>query len=456
MKTGHAPSGPSDLELAQWALDCARAKGASAVEVLTLTAEALNAGVRLGEVEKLKSSRERRVGLRVFVGKSSACASTAELSQDGLERFIEDTIALARVTAADPWSGLPAPELHPREIPELKLEDAKHGVIGAERALEMARRAEQAAVTSHPSITNSEGAEFSSGWHRLTLVNSQGFCAAYNATSYSLVVIPIAQASGSMQRDYWYSAARHYERLKPPEEVGAIAGQRARRRLGARKVRTCKVPVIFDSETASSLLGNVAAAVCGHALYTGASFLKDKLGARIAAPTVSLIDDPTLVGALGSKPFDGEGAASHPKSLITQGYLKSYLLDSYSARKLGLTSTGNASRTIGGPPSAAPTNLYLEPGPHSPQEIIGSVKRGLLVTELIGFGVNLVTGDYSRGAVGFWIEDGELAYPVEEITIAGNLAQMMRDIEMIGNDLEWRSSVASPTVKIAEMTVAGA
>ncbi len=456
MKSGQAPTSHTDLELAQWALERARARGASAAEVLTLTAEALSAGVRLGEVEKLKSSRERRIGLRVFTGSSSACASTAELSPDGLERFIEETIALARVTARDPWSGLPAPELHPREVPELNLEDTTHRVIGAEGALDMARRAEQAALSSDPSITNSEGAEFSSGWHRLTFVNSQGFSAAYNATSYSLVVTPIAQAGGSMQRDYWYSAARRYELLKAPEEVGLIAGRRARRRLGARKIPTRRAPIIFDSETAGSLLGAVAAAACGHALYTGASFLKDRLGTRIAAPSVDLIDDPTIVGALGSKPFDGEGTASRRKTLIAQGELKSYLLDSYSARKLGLASTGNASRGIGGPPSAAPTNLYLEPGPQSPEEIIRSVKSGLLVTEMIGFGINLVTGDYSRGAAGFWIEDGELAYPVEEITIAGNLAQMMRDVEMIGNDLEWRSSVASPTIKIAEMTIAGA
>jgi PmbA protein len=384
-----------------------------------------------------------------------APASTAELSADGLERFIEETIALARVAAHDPWSGLPEPELHPREILDLKLEDAVHGVLAAESALDLARRAERAALSADPSITNSEGAEFRSAWHRLTFVNSQGFAAGYNATAYSLVVTPIAQANGTMQRDYWYTAARRYNLLREPDEVGLIAGQRARRRLGARKIRTLKAPVVFDPETAASLISAIAAAACGHALYSGASFLKDKLGAPVAAPAVEIIDDPTIIGALGSKPFDGEGAASCRKSLIAQGELKSYLLDSYSGRKLGLPSTGNAARSLGGSPSAAPTNLYLLPGPHSPEAIIRSVKRGLLVTELIGFGVNLVTGDYSRGAAGFWIEDGEIAYPVEEITIAGNLTQMMRDIEMIGNDLEWRSSIASPTIKIAQMTIAG-
>jgi PmbA protein len=448
--------GDSDLSLAQWALERARARGATAVEVLTSTAEALSAGVRLGEVEKLKSSRERRIGLRVFVERSSACASTAELSRDGLDRFIEETIALARVTARDPWSGLPPAQLHPREIPQLNLADSEHGVVGAERALDMARRAERAALSSNPAITNSEGAEFHSGWHRLTFLNSQGFGASYEATSYSLVATPIAQANGSMQRDYWYTAARRYDQLQEPEEVGLIAGQRARRRLGARKIRTTKAPVVFDPEMGAGLISAVAAAACGHALYAGASFLKDKLGTQIAAPQVELIDDPTIVGGLGSRPFDGEGAAAYRKALITNGELKTYLLDSYSARKLGLASTGNAARGIGGPPSAAPTNLYLAPGYESPEQIIRSVEKGLLVTELIGFGINLVTGDYSRGAAGFWIEGGEIAYPVEEITIAGNLSQMMRDIVMIGNDLHWRSWVAAPSIKIAEMTIAGA
>ncbi len=444
-----------DIALAQWGLERACDYGATAAEVLILSAEAINAGVRLGQVEKLKNSRERRFGLRVFVGQSSACASTSELEASGLKRFIEETVALARITARDPWAGLPSPELHPRAIPDLNLNDFACGLIAPEKALELARRAEKAALSFHPAITNSEGAEFNSSRHLVVFANSQGFTGAYQGTSYSLVVVPIARSDSSMQRDYWYTASRHFDGLDDPEQVGLTAAKRALRRLGARKIATTKVPVIFEPEIAAGLLRTLANAACGDALHTRASFLVDKLGEEIAAPTVTVVDDPLMPAALGSKPFDGEGVACKRKVVIERGRLVSYLLDSYSARKLGLVTTGNAARGVGSPPSPAPTNLYLEPGNYSPEQIVRSVKKGLLVTELIGFGVNLVTGDYSRGAAGFWIEEGEIAFPVEEITIAGNLKRMLLDIEMVGNDLQWRSSVASPTIKIAEMTVAG-
>jgi PmbA protein len=243
--------------------------------------------------------------------------------------------------------------------------------------------------------------------------------------------------------------------LDPPDTIGREAGRRTVRRLGARKVSTCRVPIVFDSEMAGSFLGNLCSAVNGYAIYKGASYLIGRLGEQIAAASVTIMDDGRITGGLGSKPFDGEGLPTRKTVVVERGVLKSYLLDTYAARKLKLSSTGNASRSVGEAPSAGATNFYLVPGAVSPEQIIGSVKRGLYVTELIGFGINMVTGDYSRGAVGFWIENGELAYPVEEITIAGNLKDMFLGVEMIGNDLVFRGRVASPTVKINEMTVAG-
>jgi len=446
-----------DSALAQWTLDEARKHGATAAEVLCVSAESLAAGVRLGEVEKLKSSRERRLGLRVFTGQSSATASTAEMERDELAAFVANTVELARLTAADPWSGLPDPSLHPQHLPELELADRTHGIVTADEALKLARIAEKAALSSDPRMRNSEGAEFSSGIYEVLFANSQGFAGEYSGTSFNLGVAPIAQGDdGSMQQGYWYTANRRYDRLEEPESVGITSAKRALRRLGARKIKTVRAPVVFEPEMAATLIRSLVGAASGPSLYRGASFLLGKLGEQIGAAGVTIHDDGTMVGGLGSKPFDGEGLATNRKTIVDRGLLATYLLDSYSARKLKLAPTpGNAARSVGEAPSVSPTNLYLEAGRYTPEEIIGSVKHGLCVTELIGFGVNAVTGDYSRGAGGLLIENGELTHPVQEITIAGNLKDMFFAIEMVGNDLRWRSSVVSPTIKIAEMMIAG-
>jgi PmbA protein len=445
-----------DLELAAWALDEAKRKGATAAEVLCVTAESLAAGVRLGQVEKLKSSRERRLGLRVFSGNSSATSSTAELERDSLADFIANTVELARLSAADPWAGLPDPSLHPKSLPELSLADPDSGIVNADRALELARTGENAALKFDPRMKNSEGAEFSSGRYQVLFANSQGFSGEYSGTSYSLVVAPIAQDGESMQQGFWYTSNRRFGKLEDAESVGTTAARRALRRLGARKIKTTRAPIVFDPDMAAGLIRSVIGAASGPSLYKGASFLIGQLGNKIAADGVTIVDDPLIPGGLGSKPFDGEGLPTSRKSVIEKGVLATYLLDCYSARKLGLAPTGNASRSVGDAPTVSTSNLYLEPGSHTPQEIIRSVKHGLYLTETIGFGVNMVTGDYSRGAGGLWIEDGELAYPVQEITIAGNLKDMIAGIEMIGNDLNWRSSTVAPTIKINEMTIAGA
>ncbi len=443
------------LDLAQWALSEAARNGATAAEILIVSAESLAAGVRLGEVEKLKSSRERRLGLRIFTGQSSATASTADFERASVGSFVASTVALARLTASDPWSGLPDPALHPRELVELELSDPAHRIIEADKALAMARAAEAAALKLDTRIKNAEGAEFDSGCYSVLFANSQGFSGEYAGTSYSLSVVPIAQNGGLMQRDYWYTANRRYDKLEEPESVGLTAARRALRRLGARKIKTTRAPVVFDPDLAGGLIRSMASAASGPALYRGASFLIGKLGTQVASPNVTIVDAGTIVGGLGSKPFDGEGLKTSRKAIVENGMLATYLLDTYSARKLKLAATGNAARSVGEAPSVSPANLYLQPGPYSPAEIIRSVKQGLYVTELIGFGINMVTGDYSRGAMGMWIENGELTYPVQEITIAGNLKDMFQSIEMIGNDLHWRSSTASPTIKISEMMIAG-
>jgi len=448
--------GQLDPALAQWALDEARRHGASAAEVPLASAESIAAGVRLGEVEKLKSSRERRLGMRVFVDHASATASTAEMERDSLDGFIQNTVAMARLTAPDPFSGLPEPKRQAQDLPDLELTDSEHGIVEADEALRLARTAEKAALGADPRIRNSEGGEFHSGLYSVLFANSNGFAGEYSATSFNLGAAPIAQSDdGRMQQGYWYTAGRHFKMLEDPEAVGKTAASRALRRLGARKIKTTRAAVVFDPDMAASLLRALAGAVSGPSLYKGASFLAGKLGEQIMSANVTIHDDGRRRAGLGSKPFDGEGLATNRKSLVEKGVLLTYLLDCYSARKLKLEPTGNASRGVGEIPGVSPTNFYLEPGPYTPEQVIGSIKRGLYVTELIGFGVNGVTGDYSRGAGGLWIEDGEPAYPVQEITIAGNLKEMFMSIEMIGNDLKWRSAIVSPTIKIAEMMIAG-
>jgi PmbA protein len=362
---------------------------------------------------------------------------------------------MARSTAEDRYSGLPGPEELTRTFPDLDLLDDRARSLSVEERTQLALVAEKAALDFDRRITNSEGAEFSNQLGRVIYANSHDFSGEYQGSTYGLSVVPVAASNGSMQRDYWYSSQRKFLCLESPEAVGKKAAERALRRLGARKIKTREVPVVFDPDIAASLLRNFSSALSGYSLYKGASFLIGKIGTKIASELVTVIDDGTIPAALGSKPFDGEGLPTRKKTVVEKGILQSYLLDTYSGRKLGYSSTGNAARSVGEPPGVAPTNFYLAPGSSSPKEIIASVGEGFYVTELIGFGVNPVTGDYSRGAVGIWIDKGELAYPVEEVTIAGNLKEMLLNIEMVGNDLEMRDRISAPTIKISRMTVAG-
>jgi len=442
-------------ELGRDILAMAKAQGASQGDLVIVESDSFFVTVRLGEVEKISQAQEKRLGLRLFFGSSSASASTSDISKKSIARLVEDTTRMARATAQDPHSGLPAAEDLAREIPELDLLDAGARSVSVEEKIQMATEMEKSALELDPRITNSEGAEFSNNFGRVIYASSHGFSGEYHGSTFGHSVAPVAKANGSMQRDYWYSSNRKFACLESPKAVGEKAAQRALRRLGARKVKTCDVPIVFDPEISASLVRNLSSAISGYALYKGASFLVGKLGAQIASELVTVVDDGTILGALGSRPFDGEGLPTRSKTIVEKGRLQSYLLDTYSGRKLGMASTGNASRSVGEPPGVAPSNFYLAPGMHSPAAIIRSVKQGFYVTELIGFGVNMVTGDYSRGAVGLWIEDGELSYPVEEVTIAGNLKEMFQNIEMVGDDLEMRGRIAAPMIKVSQMTVAG-
>ncbi|MEK6601408.1 MAG: TldD/PmbA family protein, partial [Candidatus Binatota bacterium] len=442
-------------DLARDILHQAKSKGASQGDVVMVESDSFFVTVRLGEIEKISQAQEKRLGLRLFFGSSSATASTSDISKGSVERMIDDTCAMARSTAQDKYSGLPAPEELARTFPDLDLFDDSGRSLSVEERTRLALDAEKTALGFDSRIVNSEGAEFSNQMGRVIYANSHDFSGEYQGSNYSLSVAPVAALDGSMQRDYWYSSQRKFSRIESPESVGKKAAARALRRLGARKIKTREVPVVFEPEIAATLLRHLSAALSGYSLYKGASFLVGSLGAKIASELVSVIDDGTIPAALGSKPFDGEGIPINRRTIVEKGVLQSYLLDSYSGRKLGYPSTGNAARSVGEPPGVSPTNFYLSPGSYTPEEIIASVEEGFYVTELIGFGVNLVTGDYSRGAAGLWIDKGELAYPVEEVTIAGSLKEMMMNIEMVGNDLEMRNRISAPTVKISRMTVAG-
>jgi PmbA protein len=442
----------------QLALDLlAKAKrgGATEADIIIADGETFSVQVRLGAVDRLTKAREKRLGLRVFVGKGSASTSTSDFSADSLDQLVTETCTLAKAVVEDPVSGLPAADQMASEVPDFDLYDPTR--LNTEQQIELAKRVEAAAMSTDERVTNSEGGDFDSSSGRVVLANSHGFLGEYQSSSFSMSVSPIATdpETGAMQRDSWYDVRRKFAELDSPEMVGLEAARRTVRKLGARKVATQRVPVVFDSETAGSLMGNLCSAVSGYALYKGASFLAGQLDKPLAPEYVTVYDDGRVVGGLGSRPFDGEGLPTRKTTVVERGVLKSYLLDTYSGRKLGLASTGNASRSVGENPSVGPTNFYLTPGTKTAQDIIKTVKQGLYITDLIGFGINMVTGDYSRGASGFWIEEGELTYPVEEITIAGNLKDMFAGIEMIGSDLVFRGRIASPTVKIAEMMVAG-
>lgn len=436
--------------------------GASDAEAVAREGNEFSVTVRMGEVETLKESGSRAVGLRVFRGKRSASASTSDLTPDGIRQLVEGALALVKVTEEDPFAGLPEKEEFGANQGDLHLYDEDvYSLSGAER-IEWARRAEAAAMAVDPRISNSDGGSFDAATGRMALANSRGFAGGYKTSYAGVSAAPLAtDEQGRMQRDGWWSSARRLKDLDSPESVGKEAARRTLRRLGARKVPTQSVPIVFAPEVAKSLIGSVFEAATGDAIWRSASYLAGKLETQIGTASLTIVDDhlmmlPTGMGGFGTSPFDGEGLPAQRNVVVEHGVLRNYLLNTYTARKLGMKSTHNASRGLAGAPGIGCGNLYLEPGTQTPEEMIAAIPAGLYVTSLMGFGTNLVTGDYSRGATGLWIEKGELTHAVEEVTVAGNLGEMLNNVTAIGNDLVFRGSLASPTLRIDGMTIAGA
>jgi PmbA protein len=430
----------------------ARRAGADAADAVLVEGVSLSHARRLGRTEKLERSESYDLGLRVLIGKRQAVVSSNDRDVERFDALVERAVAMAKAVPEDPYCGLAEPGDVARRWPELDMVDAAEP--SPETLIERAAAAEDAA-RAVPGVTNSEGAEASWGRSRVALAASNGFAGTYAGTGHSVSAAVLAGEGTGMERDYDYTTAVHAADLRDPAAVGREAGGRAVRRLGARKVPTCQVPVVYDPRVASSLLRHLVGAINGPAVARGTSFLKDRLGQQIFPRGVSVIDDPHRRRGLRSKPFDGEGIANRRRALIEDGVLTTWVLDLASARQLKLATTGHASRGTSSPPSPSPTNLWLEPGPVTAQELISDIASGFYVNELMGMGVNGVTGDYSRGAAGFWIENGELTFPVSEVTVAGNLKAMFRRLAA-ASDLEFKSGVDAPTLRIDGMTVAGA
>jgi PmbA protein len=444
---------PQALDRLDSALAAAKAAGADAADAVYVGDGSTSISVRLGRLEDIGRSEGEEVGIRVFVGQQSASVSSSDLSPAALATAAERAVAMARLAPADKWAGLAPAELLMRgEAADLDIDDG--GEPAAERLRDMAMAAEDAA-RAVDGVTNSEGGGASAGRAVSAIATSTGFRGGRRSTSYGSSASVLAGSGGDMQRDYAYHQTRHFADLESPEAIGRRAGERAVKRLAPIKLETAAMPILFDPRVSSSLLGHFVGAIVGGAITRGTSFLKDAMGTQVFDSQVTIIDDPLRPRGLRSRGHDGEGLPVQRRALIDKGVLTTWLLDSASARQLGLAPTGHATHGVGGPPGAGPTNLHMEPGGQSPAELITGIKRGFYVTELIGMGVNGLTGDYSRGASGFLIEDGELTVAVAEVTIAGNLAAMFR-AAVPGNDLAFRHAANAPTVRIDGMTVAGA
>ncbi len=443
------------LELAQDVVKQAQAAGATGAECTMAEGEEFSASVRMREVESLKEAGSRGAGLRILIGKKTGASYTSDLSKEGMAHLVKSAIELADITSDDPHAGLPDNDEFGAVAGDLGLYSEDVAALDPALKIATAKRAEEAALSADPRIFNSEGASFDNYVGRHIFANSGGFAGEYRSSYCSLSAAPVAREGESMERDYWFTMARGFAGLEPAEEVGLTAAKRALRRLNAVKVPTQKAPVVFEPRTARSLLDNIFEAVHGMSIYRHESFLTGKLGEKVASEHVTVVDDGTIPGLFGTSPFDDEGVPSRRTVVIERGVLKSYLLNSYAARKLGMKTTGNASRGLTGNAGIGHGNFFLEKGVQTAEQMIAGIANGFYVTELMGFGVNIVTGDYSRGAAGLWIRNGELAFAVSEVTIAGNLTEMLLGLEAVGSDLEFRGSVAAPTLKIGEMTVGG-
>jgi PmbA protein len=442
---GPFPLPTAELEqVVEAVLAAAIAGGATAAETDVSQAVGLSVTVRKGEVETISYNRDKGIGITIYIGQRRGHASSADFSPAAINASVSKAIAIARYTAIDSCSGLADPDRLARELPDLDLYHPWS--LSVEDAIELGRETEAAALAVDPRITNSEGSTIARGESEFVYGNTNGFLGGYRSSRHHIDCSVIGEDDGAMQRDYWYTAARASDDLESSAVVGRIAGERTIRRLNARQLGTLECPVIFEPSEAADLIGSFVGAVSGGSLYRKSSFLLDSLGKQVFSPVVSIREEPHLKRGRGSAPFDNEGVATVARDVVRDGVLQGYFLGSYSARKLGMTTTGNAGGNH---------NLVVAPGDDDFAALLKRMGRGLLVTEQLGHGVNLVTGDFSRGAAGFWIEGGEIAYPVEEITIAGNLKDMFRDIVAIGRDVDRRSSRHVGSILIGRMTVAG-
>ena len=445
------PLDTDPLALLSDLLSEAKRHGADAADAVVFSGASLAISVRMGQLEKLERSEARDLGLRVLLGKRQAIVSSNDFKRETLNALVERAVATAREAPEDPYAGIADASELATSIPTLDICDDSEPE--AEALIASARTAEEAA-RAVKGVTNSEGAEI--GWSRsvIALATTAGFAQSYAGSSHSIAASVLAGEGTTMERDYDFSSAVYAADLRKPEDVGRSAGERAVRRLGARKMKSARVPVVFDQRMSGGLLRSLAGAINGASIARGTSFLKDKMGEKIFADGITIIDDPHRRRGLRSKPFDAEGLPNSRRAIIDDGRLTTWMLDLASARKLGLKPTGHASRGTASPPSPSPTNLYMERGKISRDAMIKDIEEGFLVTELIGMGVSIVTGDYSRGASGFWIEKGEIAYPVSEITVAGNLKDIFRNLTP-ADDLEFRTGTDAPTLRVDGMTVAG-
>lgn len=445
------------LELASRAVELAVARGAEQCDAIAFSHTESTVSIRLGDIEKLIEATSHSLGLRVIAGGRTAVCSTSDFTLAAFEQFVGETVELARISAPDQYAGLPEPEqLSAGGGDSLQLYDERIESLPLDERIDMARACEAAALGFDPRITNSEGASLTTRIGEVALANSREFAASYPATSISLSTEALADDEDGKKRNaWWFSAERNLRSLMDPETIGRIAAQRAVDQLGARKTDTKRVPVIFEPMMAARLAGDVAGCATGGALYRGATFLAGRTGEAIGSPLVTIVDDPTQPARAGSRPFDGEGVAARRNVLFQEGRFEGFLFDCYTARRMDARTTGSAQRGVSSLPEPGAANLIFEPGDAPAEDIVADTKEGLLVTALMGFGFNPTTGDYSRGVGGFWIENGQIAYPVAEVNISGDAASMLASVDAVGSDLTWFGSSAAPTVRIAEMTVSG-
>ena len=444
--------GANAIDLLQDVVGRALKAGADAADAVLFEGTSLSHARRLGKTEKLERSEGQDLGLRVLIGKQQAIVSSSDRSPKMLTELVERTVAMARAVPEDPFCGLADPSEIARDWPALDMLDPVEP--NAEELIERARAAEDAALAVQ-GISNSEGAEAGWGRSRVAIAASNGFAGSYAGSHHAVSVSVIGGSANAMERDYDFANAIYAADLRDPAEIGRSAGERTIRRLGARKMPTCRCPVVFDPRVARSFISHLLGSISGPSIARGTSFLNDKLGKQIFPASITITEDPHRQRGHRSKPFDAEGIPNRRRALIDKGVLTTWLLDLRSARQLGMKTTGHAARGTASPPSPAATNIWIEPGSASRAELMADIKNGFYVTELMGMGVNGITGDYSRGAAGFWIENGQVGHPVSEMTIAGNLKEMFLHMAA-ANDLEFRVGADSPTLRIDDLTVAGA